>query len=100
MKLVLSNEVITWFEKEMNIKPGDAIRFFVRYGGCDSFQKGFSLGVMKDEPNDVAVQQVINGVTYYIEEKDLWYFEDHDLHVTYNEKWDEPTYEYVKSIQS
>ena len=56
MKIILSNEALLWFKEEMEAVPGDAIRFFARYGGSSSIQAGFSLGVTKEQPDEVAIE--------------------------------------------
>lgn len=96
MNIHISNEAAKWYESEMNLKQGNYVRFFARYGGCSNVQSGFSLGVSNEEPFSVGVETIHNGITYYIEEKDLWYFDDHDLIVQYNSELDEPVFEYKK----
>lgn len=78
----------------LDLKEGDQVRFFVRYGGCSNVQKGFSLGVSKDEPQQIGVSAEKDGITFFVEESDVWYFDGHDLLVTYNESAEEPVFEY------
>lgn len=94
MKITMSDEAKQWFVNEMEVQKDETVRFFVRYGGASTLHTGFSLGVTKEEPINTGYSTTINGVTYFIEEKDLWYFKDHDLHVAFDDKWMEPTYEY------
>ncbi|KAB2329742.1 hypothetical protein F7731_21600 [Cytobacillus depressus] len=95
MKIHISNKAAAWFEEEMFLNKGDYVRFFARYGGCSTVQQGFSLGIAKDEPVIAGAETIKNGITYYIEEKDLWYFDNHDLHVEFNEMAKEPDYKYI-----
>ena len=97
MKIILSNEALLWFKEEMEVEPGDAIRFFARYGGSSSIQAGFSLGVTKEQPDEVAIETVHDSVRYYIESRDKWYFTEHDLHVKVDPKLDELIYSYEKA---
>ncbi|PPA71943.1 HesB/YadR/YfhF family protein [Jeotgalibacillus proteolyticus] len=97
MNIQLSKEAVKWFQDEMMIKEGDHVRFFVKYGGSSKVQDGFSLGVSKDEPMEAAVTREENGITFFIEEQDVWYFDDHDLEVNYNESSDGPSYDYSKN---
>ncbi|MEW9502544.1 HesB/YadR/YfhF family protein [Jeotgalibacillus marinus] len=99
MNIHISKEAQKWFQYEMMMKKGDHVRFFVRYGGSSPIQDGFSLGVSKDEPIEAVVTQEIEGIIFYIEERDLWYFDGHDLHVDYSDKADGPTYDYSKNEQ-
>ena len=39
---------------------------------------------------------VKDGITFFIEESDLWFFKGHDLSVEYNEQIDELEYRYHK----
>lgn len=95
MRIHISDEAASWFEDEMVLNEGDFIRFFARYGGCSTVQQGFSLGISKEEPVNPGTEITKNGITYYIEEKDIWYFDQHDLHVEYNDKAREPEYKYI-----
>ncbi|OCA91977.1 HesB/YadR/YfhF family protein [Pseudobacillus wudalianchiensis] len=97
MNIQVGEKARAWFKNEMDVNQGDYVRFFVRYGGSSPLHEGFSLGVSKDEPMEIGVKSELDGVVYFIEQKDLWYFDGHDLRVNYNEKLDEPEYEYVKS---
>ena len=81
MKIVLSDEALNWFKEEMEVVSGDRIRFFARYGGASPLHEGFSLGVRMEEPDEIAVETEHEGVRYYIERRDEWYFVEHDLHV-------------------
>lgn len=96
MNLIISDEAAAWYIDEMNLQTGDTVRFFARYGGCSTVQSGFSLGVTKeDETQNIGVQTNAKGITFYIEEKDLWYFDDHDLVVEFNLKFGEPEFKYL-----
>lgn len=97
MEIYITNDAAKWFEEEMFLEKGDSIRFFVKYGGSTPVQEGFSLGINKEAPSDPIVKTMLNGILYYVEEKDLWYFDEHNLHVGYNKDLDEPFYEYKKS---
>ena len=84
MKIVLSDEALDWFKEEMAVVSGNSIQFFARYGGASPLHEGFSLGVRMEEPDEPAVVTEVEGVRYYIERRDEWYFVDHDLHVNVN----------------
>lgn len=96
MKIHISNEAADWYKEEMLLKNGDFIRFFARYGGHSTVQKGFSLGLSIEEPHDIGVKEEIGGITYYVEDKDLWYFDDQDLFVEFNATIQEPEFRYSK----
>ena len=97
MKIVLSDEALDWFKEEMAVVSGNRIQFFARYGGASPLHEGFSLGVRMEEPDEPAVETEDEGVRYYIESRDEWYFVEHDLHVNVNPNVDELTYSYEKA---
>lgn len=96
MKITLTDAALEWFKQEMEVENGDTIRFYARYGGSSPFHEGFSLGMTREEPIQIGVQTVVDGVTYYIDEKDLWFFNDHNLLVDINPSMDELQYDYTK----
>jgi len=97
MKIIISNEAYNWFKDEMDIESGDAIRFYVRYGGSSPFHEAFSLGVNREKPHQAGIQLERDGILFYIEKDDEWFFNEHDLHVHVNESLDELHYEYKKA---
>ncbi|WP_040208949.1 HesB/YadR/YfhF family protein [Neobacillus jeddahensis] len=94
MNIQITSEAAAWYREELSLTNGDFLRFFVRYGGCSTVQSGFSLGIAQEEPVDIGVKTVQNEITFYIEEKDLWYFDDHDLIIEYQSDYDEPVFQY------
>lgn len=96
MKIVLSNEAMAWFKEEMETTSGEYIRFYARYGGSSQLHEGFSLGVTKEEPMELAVELIEENIHFYIEERDVWYFDGHDLHVNIDSKLKELSYSYKK----
>jgi uncharacterized protein YneR len=96
MRIYLSNEAAKWYKTEMNLTTGDKVRFFVRYGGYSTIHRGFSLGVELAEPFEIGSETRAEDILFFIEEKDIWYFEEYDLHISFNKLLDEPVFEYVK----
>ncbi|MCM2532518.1 HesB/YadR/YfhF family protein [Neobacillus pocheonensis] len=96
MNIQITSEAAAWYKKELDLANGDFVRFFVRYGGCSTVQSGFSLGVSNEEPVDLSVKTEQEGITFYIEEKDIWYFDEHDLVIEFRPEYDEPDFLYNK----
>ncbi|MFX3623355.1 MAG: HesB/YadR/YfhF family protein [Ectobacillus sp.] len=96
MNISVSKEAVQWYKDELMLQEGDFIRFFVQYGGCSTVQKGFSLGVRKDTPMNAAVKTKKDGITFFVEDEDEWYFDDHNLSVTYHNGEEAPTFHYEK----
>ncbi|HZG60038.1 MAG TPA: HesB/YadR/YfhF family protein [Anoxybacillus sp.] len=94
MKIIIKPKALEWYKEDLDLKQGDFVRFFARYGGCSNVQKGFSLGINKESPLSPGVQTVIDGITFFIEESDMWYFDQHDLIVDFDEQWGEPVFLY------
>lgn len=65
----------------MGLKDGDCLRFFVKYGGNNPFHPNFSLGVAKQEPEDIAISQMQEGITFFFEKEDEWFIEGLELMV-------------------
>lgn len=93
----LTKEALAWFKEDMDAQPGEAIRFFARYGGSSPIHEGFSIGVTKEQPDEAVVQIVQDDILFYIEHRDLWYFDEHDLHVHIDPTLGELTYSYEKA---
>jgi len=96
MNIKITEEALRWFKEEMEVSAGDAIRFYARYGGSSPFHEGFSLGMNREEPHDIGVKEIIDGVHFYIEKDDLWFFNEHNLVVDVNIASEELKYDYVK----
>lgn len=94
MEIKITDDATDWYERELEVKAGDSIRFFVRYGGVGGRIPGFSLGINLEQPNTVHASISINGITYYIEEADAWYFDENNLMVHLDEKLQEPQFTY------
>ncbi|WP_026576406.1 HesB/YadR/YfhF family protein [Bacillus sp. UNC438CL73TsuS30] len=96
MNIQISKEAAAWYKEELGLANGDYLRFFARYGGCSNVQSGFSLGVSSEDPINLAVKKEAEGIIFYIEEKDEWYFDEHDLVIELPADSDEPVIEYKK----
>ena len=99
MNITIIDKAVNWYRTELNLKPGESLRFFVRYGGNSSIQSGFSLGVTKDQPQNIGGSTAAGGMNFFVEEQDLWYFDHHNLHVDFNEKENEPSFHYEKAAE-
>ncbi|MGM9988978.1 MAG: HesB/YadR/YfhF family protein [Bacillaceae bacterium] len=96
MKIIIEKDALNWFKEEMDVKSGEAVRFFIRYGGCSTVQKGFSLGLSKEEFKEDSISTVEDGITFFIAQEDEWYFKEHDLRVDLDPKLEEIQFHYQK----
>ncbi len=98
MKIVISKSALTWFKDEVELKKGDKVKFYPKVYGNSPVQEGFSLGFTVDNtPIDLVTKFEAEGLMFYIEETDMWFFNGHDLHVDYNPKTDEIEYSYTQT---
>ncbi|MFA1820801.1 HesB/YadR/YfhF family protein [Virgibacillus oceani] len=94
MNLQMAKEAAQWYKNELELSEGAYLRFFVRYG-FGGHIPGFSIGVQQVVPTDIFSSADLEGITFFIENKDAWYFDGYDLHVTFNDKMQEAKFEYV-----
>jgi len=86
MKLVVEQAAASWYKNEMGLSDGDQLRVFVRLGGCGSVHPGLSLGITKDAPSRPAVSSEAEGITFFVEEDNVWYLDGKDLHIRFDAK--------------
>lgn len=91
MRISVEQSAARWYIREMDLTDGDHVRIFVRLGGSGSVQPGYSLGVMKDVPRNPGVQDVVEGITFYMEADNLWFLEDKELFIRFLEQEDDIT---------
>ena len=86
MQLKVTPAAVERFKTEWGFEQGDDIRIFVRYSGF-SESGPYSFGIMKDSPRDPATQTQTGGLTFYMEQNDLWFLDEKEL--TVDEKHEE-----------
>ncbi|MGY0691665.1 HesB/YadR/YfhF family protein [Virgibacillus sp. FSP13] len=93
MKLHVTEDVAEWYKEELDIEDTNQLRFYVRYGAGGRIP-GFSLGIRVDSSNEIHITCKAGGLTFFIETKDAWYFDDNNLYVRLNQDRDEPEFVY------
>lgn len=94
MTLNVTPAALIWFKEEWGIQKGAFVRYFARYGGTSTIQDGYSLGVTLEEPRDPGLTVEIEGITFYMEQDDIWYLNGKDMTVDYDAKKQEITYQF------
>ncbi|MDO3410611.1 hypothetical protein QWJ34_12640 [Saccharibacillus sp. CPCC 101409] len=94
MRINVSPEAAGWYKKELELGSGDYIRFYARYSNTSEIHPGFSLGIATVEPENPALTQSSEGITFYMEERDQWYLDGYRLNVTYLPEHDDIVYAY------
>ncbi|GKU76149.1 HesB/YadR/YfhF family protein [Paenibacillus sp. L3-i20] len=89
MNLVVEEAAARWYREQMGLVDGDNLRIFVRLGGCGSIHSGLSLGITKDEPRSPGLNHTIEGINFYMEDDNLWYVENKELRISFDEKVEE-----------
>lgn len=92
MQITISDKVVQWYKEDLALNEGDFVKFYVRYGGFNSFIKGFSLGVEKAKPEQAHTQTKKDGITFFMEDSDTWYLNNKDLIIDFNEQLGEPEF--------
>ncbi|WP_066174745.1 HesB/YadR/YfhF family protein [Bacillus marinisedimentorum] len=96
MKISISKPALQWYKNEMDLHNGDFVRLFARYGGHSTIQQGFSLGISNEQPKDMGVHYTTDGITFFVEKDDEWYFDDYDLNIKYDNFIDGVEFEYKR----
>ena len=94
MKITVTPEVLGWFKKEIVLEGTQGIRFFGKVYGSTQVHDGFSVGMSVDVPEYPLYQTTIDGVLFFVEESDEWFFKGYDMEVAYDDKLKEPAYHF------
>lgn len=97
MKINVSEQAAKWYKEELDLENEANVRFFARYGGVGGRVAGFSVGIREEAPEQIHAETNVEGVHFFVEESDAWYFDNSTLSVSYNEKRNEPQIEYLEN---
>ena len=97
MKLTITPRAQQWFKEEIGVTSDSGIRFYGKIYGKTDVHEGFSIAMSVDAPDQPLVKEEIEGITYFIEETDDWFFKGYDLLVDYDEEKDEPKYKFAEN---
>jgi uncharacterized protein YneR len=86
MLISIDERAFSWFTKEFELNKPFSIRMFPQYAGFGEKHKGYSIGFSAETPTNANFKQEIDGVTFYIEENDAWYFSDTETHLSIGDK--------------
>lgn len=92
MKVTVTPKVLEWFKQEIVLEPEQGIRFFGKIYGSTQVHEGFSVGMSVDHPERILFEDRIDGVLFFIDQNDDWFFRGYDMLVDYDEVLKEPTY--------
>ncbi|MGK0550927.1 HesB/YadR/YfhF family protein [Enterococcus faecalis] len=94
MKLIVTPAAQEWFKKEIGLEPGSGVRFYGKIYGKTAVHDGFSIAMSIEAPDQPLIKEELDGITYYIEVTDDWFFKGYDLTVDYSPDKEEPIYQF------
>ncbi|AVK62419.1 iron-sulfur cluster biosynthesis protein [Lactobacillus sp. CBA3605] len=95
MKITVTDEASHWFQTEMGVVAGNGVRFYGKTYGKTAVHHGFSIGLARDdEPHRPIALVEKDGVNYYVNDRDDWFFKGYDLTVDFDAENDGPKYDY------
>lgn len=97
MNIYISDKALQWFKDEVDLAPGQAVKFYAKIYGSSKIQESHSLAFTIDPDHEKAIAKVeADGIIFYVNEMDEWFFKDYDLYIEYDEKLQEVAYDYKK----
>lgn len=101
MKITVNKQAADWFKDNVGLTDDRGIRFKNKIYGGSPVNETFALVFEPNHPEEPAAEyRSENGILFFVEEGDLWFFNGHDLEVAYDEDLDEPKYIYLKDGQA
>ncbi|AYW45223.1 iron-sulfur cluster biosynthesis protein [Tetragenococcus koreensis] len=97
MNLTITPEALGWFKREIDLESDMGIKFFGKVYGSTQVHDGFSIGMSVDRPEHPMIEKEMDGINFFAEEADDWFFKNYDLTVDYDEKLDEPKYIFTEN---
>ncbi|MCM0598570.1 HesB/YadR/YfhF family protein [Periweissella fabalis] len=95
MQLTITDQASKWFRNEMDLAPGNGVRFYGKTYGATNVHKGFSVAMLRDDyPNKPVILVEKDGINYYVNERDEWLFNDYHLTVNVNDDEIGPEYNF------
>lgn len=95
MKLTITPKAQEWFKREIELSDGQGIKFYGKVYGKTQVHDGFSVGMSVDTPETPLIEENTNGMMFFVEEADEWFFKGYVLVVDYDEKLEEPKYDFL-----
>ncbi|NHM31805.1 HesB/YadR/YfhF family protein [Neobacillus terrae] len=86
MLISIDEKALVWFTDEFGINRPFYIRMFPQYAGFGEKHKGYSLAFSAEVPANACFIHEQNGITFYIEGSDTWFFEDTNTSLSYDER--------------
>lgn len=85
MMISIDEKASTWFKKEFDFDKPFCIRMFPIYAGLGQKNKGYSLAFSAEAPTNTGFEKEIDGITFYVEDNDVWFFEETQTYLSADE---------------
>jgi len=94
MSITVTDAASHWFKTELALpESGAGIRFFGKVYGKTQVHDGFSVGMTRDDqPVNPIEETQKDGVRYFVDDSDAWFFNNLNLTIDYDVTRDEPKY--------
>jgi len=73
---------------------------FPQYAGFGQKHKGYSLAFSVENPANIGFTKEVNGITFYVEGNDAWFFEDTETYLSFDDFLNELQITYKEEIGS
>ncbi|MCM2533784.1 hypothetical protein NDK43_17050 [Neobacillus pocheonensis] len=100
MMISIDEKAFTWFKKEFVFDKSFSIRMFPQYAGFGQENKGFSLAFAAETPTNAGFIKEVNGITFYVEGNDVWFFEETETYLSADDLFDELQINYKEETNS
>jgi uncharacterized protein YneR len=89
MFISIDESATSWFTNEFEFNKPFSIRMFPQYAGFGQKHKGYSLAFSAETPTNAGYVKEINGITFFIEGNDVWFFEGTETSLSVDNLLDE-----------
>ena len=100
MKIDVTSEAAKWFQENVGLPENQqdaGVRFKIKIYASSPVNPGFGLAIEPNVPEDaVAEFRTDDGLLFFVERSDEWFFNGHDFRVDFDAENDEPKYIYLK----
>jgi uncharacterized protein YneR len=89
MFISIDEKTVTWFTREFELQKPFSIRMFPQYAGFGTKHKGYSLAFSAETPGNIGYKNELNGITFFVDVNDIWFFNDTETSLTIDDFLDE-----------
>lgn len=100
MEITVTSEAQRFFKDEMLLENGDAVRFMSKVYGKTQVHEGFSVALSVEAPDKAIASCEENGILYYIDDADQWFFNGYNFEVDFNAEDETFIYNFLKEEQN